>query len=61
LTELEDFLKKNNGKMLHNPGEESTWETYPERLTAVIAANGASADVEYLCTFLIHLQTFVKT
>jgi hypothetical protein len=43
LTELDlfDFLK-HNGQMLHNPSVEGSLETYPERLTAVIAAKDAS-------------------
>ena len=35
------FLK-HNGQMLHNPSVEGFLETYPERLTAVIAAKDAS-------------------
>jgi hypothetical protein len=35
-------LKIINEQMFHNPGVESSQEIYPERLTAVIAANGAS-------------------
>jgi hypothetical protein len=38
---LKNFENNKNGQMFHNPGVESL-ETYPERLTAVISAKGAS-------------------
>jgi hypothetical protein len=41
LTKLEES-KNNNGQILYNPGLQSSEETYPERLQAVISAKGDS-------------------
>ena len=45
---LKNF-EKNNGKIFHNLGVQKLLETYPERLTALIAAKG---DSNMYCEYL---------